>query len=228
MPAKNVDIVLVVDASGSMSPCFAGLANHLGSLLEPLQGYGFAVRFGLVTHQVLGSPPVTIQTLAGDHRAIYGGQSQGQLFTSDPKEVKKLLADTCSITNGDERSLVALDCALDFPFGPISSTVRVVAMFSDEPIESGNSASGDMVLIPEIHTKIQARGVRLYAAVPESPAYEQLAEADGAEFEFVEGVGLSNVAFTDLLSQMGRSISASKAQGNEAPFQRALFGQDSW
>ena len=44
---KNVDIVFVIDASGSMRPCFEGLANNMDEIVRPLQGYNLNVRLGL-------------------------------------------------------------------------------------------------------------------------------------------------------------------------------------
>jgi len=48
MPAKNVDLVILVDSSESMRPCFSQLREHLKDLLVPLQQANFNVRFGLV------------------------------------------------------------------------------------------------------------------------------------------------------------------------------------
>jgi hypothetical protein len=48
MKPQNVDLVLLVDASESMKPCFTQLREHLKDLLYPLQPANFKVRFGLV------------------------------------------------------------------------------------------------------------------------------------------------------------------------------------
>jgi len=231
MPTAQVDIVFVIDASYSMAPCIEGLCKHLGSMLAPMRQMNVPVRFGLVTHQVPSGPVPKIATLSGNHRSIYHGDGNG-LFTDRPATMIEHFG---RIEPGsDERNLAALDCALDFPFGPIESTIRVVAMFSDEAIETGSHPDSDLQHLPELISKIQARGVRLYGAVPESTGFERLAEVDGSEFEFIDAYSadrnssFDQIDFGNLLGQMGKSISASKAQGSERPYKRALFGQDNW
>ena len=48
MPATVVDLVLLVDTSDSMKPCFERLRDNLSQLLGPLRQASFSVRIGLV------------------------------------------------------------------------------------------------------------------------------------------------------------------------------------
>jgi hypothetical protein len=245
MPPKNVDIVFVIDASDSMKPCFSSLAKHLDCLLQPLQGYAFNIRFGVLTHSVGksedGSRVFDIRTLSGNTlnaiKAIYQPSSgfldilQGdasRLFTSDPSRVKSFLESVD--LSGDEHSLIALDIALDFPFGDLSTTRRVIALFSDEKIEDGLVIRTDLGKIPDLIEKIHARHMQLFAAIPLSEAAEQLAEADRSEIESVDGGdGLASVNFEQLFKQMAKSISVSSQQtAYEPTYKRAIFGQDGW
>lgn len=131
--------------------------------------------------------------------------------------------------DGDENSLFALDFALDFPFGSVSDTGRVVALFSDERIEDGAIDEAQLNVIGQLVRKITCRRVMFFAALPSSPALEELATADGAQVEPVTGGdGLKSVNFHKLMGQMAKSISVQSAQGFEEPWQRALFGQDQW
>lgn len=231
MPAKQIDLVFVIDASSSMASCFEGLCAHIGDMLIPMKQAGLPVRFGLVTHQVPSEPYPKITTLIGDHRSIYLHPGP-ELFTENPNVLKAAFKSVKPMS--DERNLVALDCALDFPFGPLDSTIRVISLFSDEGVETGSHPEEDIRMIPTLIEKIQARGIRLYGAVPESEAFDRLAEVDGSEFEYIDAYrsdrhsSFDQVDFKALLGQMGKSISASKAQGFEKPYRRALFGQDQW
>jgi uncharacterized protein involved in tellurium resistance len=240
MPAPNVDLVFVIDASESMQPCFDELRQHLGEILKPMQGYISKVRFGLVAqsaggtrgvavydHQFLcGAGPETLQKLyALPKDAI---DAQGEFFTDDVNKFSSALE--AINPQGNEDMLVALDVALDFPFSPVANTKRVVAMFSDEKFEDGISLDAHNSKIPDLIKKIQDRHIQLFVAIPDSDAIQQLAEVDRSEVELVDGgIGLSNVDFRQLLGQMGKSISGSMLQSTAEPnYQRALFGQDGW
>lgn len=231
MKASTVDLVFVIDASASMRPCFEGLARNLDQVIQPLQGFNFRVRLGLIAMNVgisdEGRGLVKIVTLADEfgNNPIYEGSQV--LFTEDGKKFSKKLR---SIEmEGDENHLIALDHALDFPFGPISSTRRVVALFSDEKVEDGMLHETDQSKIPDLIKKVTARKVLLFAALPYSPALEMLGTIDGAQIEPVDGGdGLASVNFGKLLTQMAKSISVSAMQGAEGSYQRALWGQDQW
>jgi hypothetical protein len=134
------------------------------------------------------------------------------------------------VPTGDEHSLLGLDFALDFPFGRLSDTRRVISVFSDEKIEDGAITPDELAKIPNLIEKIQARRVKLFATLPRSPAAEQLSEIGGSEFEEVNGGdGLKSVDFKKLLSQMGKSVSIFSLQAtSEPPYQKAIFGQDKW
>jgi hypothetical protein len=114
--------------------------------------------------------------------------------------------------------------------GPVATTKRVVALFSDEPLETGIKGSSTLHLIPKIIDKIHARRIKLFCAMPYSDAAQSLSEANGSEIEdVVNGGGLASVDFKALLAQMGKSISVSSLQStSEAHYERALFGQDKW
>ena len=149
----------------------------------------------------------------------------GPFLTEDEETVGRALR-AVSVT-GDEDSLLALDVALDFPFGPLQTTKRVIALLSDERLEGGSS---DLTRIPDVIEKLMARRVKLFMALPDSNAARELEQADGCEFEAVDGGnGLSHVDFARLFDQMGKSISASTLQHAGADsYRRALFGQDRW
>ena len=240
MPAPNLDIVFVIDASESMQPCFDELSRHLDAILQPMQGYISKVRYGLVAqsagsargqaiydHQFLcGSGIEALQTL---YRKGPNDPDPGdEFFTADARKFTDTLA--AVKPKGNEEMLVALDVAADLPFGPLSNTKRVIAFFSDEPFEDGVSEGKLNPRIPELIKKIQDRHIQLFVAVPDGEAAQQLAMADRSEVELVDGgSGLGSVDFKRLLGQMGKSISGSALQvSGEPSYARALFGQDGW
>lgn len=237
MAAPNVDLVFVVDASGSMGPCFEALRTHLEKVLQPLQGYVSEVRFGLVAQAVSRTDGGALYAhyFVGDEglEKLYEPGPNGQdhrndFFTTDPRKLMAKLASIKPMAN--EEMLVALDIAADFPFGPLANTKRVIALFSDEPFESGISQGAYNEKIPEISKKLMDRHIQLFMAVPEGDASHQLSQVDRSEVEFIDGGdGLRSVDFKQLLGQMGKSISASSIQAvAEPPYQRAIFGQDKW
>ncbi len=237
MPASNVDLVLVVDSSDSMKNCFNQLREHLDSLLDPMQGSVSTVRYALVAVSASNTgrgPVYRVDFLRGgwDYklyaRSPNDPDPRNEYFTDNAGEIRQVLENL--VPSGDEDMLLALDIAADLPFGPLSNTKRVIALFSDEPFERGVSGSDNHHLIPALREKLMARHIQFFAAIPEGAAANELAETDRCEIEFIDGGGgLKNVDFSRLLSQMGKSISGSSLQAvTEPPYQRALFGQDQW
>ena len=230
----QIDLVLVIDTSVSMRPCIELLKQHLRELIQPVQGQAAKLRFGLVGLSASsqdGSIVYRPQTLPGNNDSVswlYDNASQAEFLSDD---TAKVIARLDSVTvSGDEDNLLALDIALDHPFGPVASTKRVVALFSDEKLEAGVQRNASNALIPRLVEKLHARRIKLFCAMPYSNAAQQLAEANGSEIEdLAGGQGLASVDFKTLLGQMGKSISVSSLQGGlEERYERALFGQDKW
>lgn len=236
MKPQNVDLVLVVDASESMKPCFSQLREHLLNLLHPLQQANFKVRFGLLAYAAAPAPggPVYDHTFIGGSgpemmRKLYQNPpNSSDFFTPEHAAVARSLA--ALDAQGNEDTLLALDIAADFPFGPVESTRRVIALFTDEPLEDGVSGEAPLLAIPDLVAKLTSRRIQLFVSAPLSPALEELGSLDQAEIEPVEGGdGLKRVDFGRLLAQMAKSISVSTLQtGAEAPWRKAIYGQNQW
>ena len=229
MKPSIVELVFVLDASESMRPCFEGLANNLQQVVNPLQTLGLKVRLGFIAMRVgnatggggviatasINSASDPIASIASGDPGLF--TEDNALFSSKMRALE---------LGGDEHQLLALDCALDFPFGPMVNTRRVVAMFSDETIEDGFLGDSVVEKIPAIVTKIMARRIQFFAALPSSPALEALGSADCAQIEPVQGgEGLANVNFSKLLGQMAKSISCASLQAGPENYQKGLFGQ---
>jgi len=243
MPSPNVDLVFVLDASESMAPCFEQVKKHLHKVIKPMQGHISKVNFALLALAASKTDRGGLYKIfsiwdddegMGLVDAIYRPKGEpstarNMLFTSDPDRLIRAL-DRVQV-KGDEDMLLALDIALDLPFGPVADTKRVIALFSDEPFETGLAGSESNQKLPQLIDKIQARHIQLFAAIPDGPGATQLKSVDRAELELVggQGGGLADVNFGTLFDQMGKTISGSSLQLTKEPaYQRALFGQDSW
>ena len=229
MKPSTVELVFVLDASESMRPCFEGLANNLQQVVNPLQTLGLKVRLGFIAMRVGnatgGGGVIATASInsASDPIALIASGDPG-LFTEDNALFSSKMR--ALELGGDEHQLLALDCALDFPFGPMVNTRRVVAMFSDEKIEDGFSGAAVVEKIPAVVAKIMARRIQFFAALPSSPALEALGSADCAQIEPVQGgEGLASVNFSKLLGQMAKSISCASLQAGPENYQKGLFGQ---
>ena len=232
MPAQNVEIVFVIDTSDSMQPYIDALKSNLERLILPLQQSGLNVRFGLVAHSVTGENIYTISFLKPCSSAFLKSFYEGQydiddFFTDDPRHFISVLDGL--VTQGGEHTPMGLDFALDYPFGPLSSTRRVVAFFSDERIEDGEMAPGWEDKISKLVDKAMARKIMLFGYIPESPAALQLSEAERSEMTFWDCRDIHQIDFAKLLAGMGKSISVSSIQATGEPdYPKALFDQDKW
>ncbi len=234
MKPKIVDLVFVLDASESMRPCFEGLAQNIDKVVNPLQGMGMKVRLGLIAINAGKTsdnrPAYWVTTLGSPDFCAsmeYINSGNPVLFTENNAQfIQEMRAITLQ---GDEDQLLALDCALDFPFGHMSTTRRVVAMFSDECLEDGITGVDKLNDIDAIVAKIMARKVLLFAALPTSDGLERLGQADSAQIEPVAGgEGLASVNFGKLLGQMAKSISTSSLQAGPENYIKGTFGQYQW
>lgn len=236
MSITNVDFVLLVDSSASMKPCFENLREHIKTLIYPLEQANFKVRFGLVAY----AAGATRRGPKYDHIFIGGSGPEilKNLYSADVRDENFFTSDSTVVARalngltaqGDEDTLLALDIAADFPFGLSSTTRRVIAIFTDEPLEDGILKEAPMTKMPELIKKLMDRRIQLFVSAPFSPALELLGSLERAQIEVVDGGdGLQSVDFKKLLEQMGKSISISTMQmGAESSWQKAIFGQDKW
>lgn len=238
MATKKVDIVFVIDASGSMSPCIQAVLSNIGNVVGDLQQMSFQTRLGVVIHNVVARDMARLASyytqLNGGHMldALYRG-AQMPLFTEDAEEFRRSLG-TIS-TAGDEDMLMALDCALDFPFGSPSDTQRAVVLLSDEPFDGNyrfeeHAAEYEQKALRMVK-KINDRHILLFTVMPDCEIADVLA-ASARAFKIVvsdemQGTGLSSFDFTRFFSNLGQTISATWRQMRlDKPYEKALFGQD--
>ena len=232
MPAENVEIVFVIDTSDSMQPYIDALKSNISCLLKPLQQMNYNIRLGIVAHSVTGHGICSIRFLSPCNQSLlkkmYGGQYNIDDFFTQDLDRFMTVVDSLT-TQGDEDTLLGIDFALDFPFGSLKDTRRVIAFFSDECIENGEMSPNWQGILPRIVEKIMARKVMLFGFVPKSSAALTLSEAERSEITFIDPSNFGQISFNKLLSAMGKSISVSTLQLVKEPsYSKALFGQDLW
>lgn len=235
--ASFVDLVLVVDASDSMKPCFEHLKQNLSALISPLVQAKFIVRFGLLGYAAgkdRSGKIIYDHTFIGGSgydllKNLYSIQlNPNSFFTKDIHLLKTTLSNLTP--QGNEDTFLALDIASDFPFGPKNTTRRVIALFTDEKMEDGIKEHEPASKLEELIAKIYSRGISLFYFGPHSSHLDDLSSIPGCQVTPVNsGDGLKDLDFSKLLEQIGKAISMSKLQsGFENTWNKAIYGQDRW
>ena len=232
----TADVVFCLDSSSSMEPSFDAVRKHVVDFVEGLKSDGqtaWDVRIDFVSHATSRSKsgPVfkfrSLYELQLSSALYQANGSEGRFFTSDLDEFRAGVSGLEA--RGDETNFIALDFCLDFPWRSAPDCHRIVVLLTDEPLETGLEVPDQRAKTQELIAKIHGLGVKLFLIGPESSAYDELSQANGSEYEVVPtGVGLSSADFGRMLKQIGKSVSASRAQAVRAGVTRALFGQDSW
>ena len=240
MPTKGVaDVVFCIDASASMAPCFDAVRKHIASFVDGLTSNSnqeWDLRIDFVAHNACDS-------LEGGgiftHRSLHESElfqilyqntgKQGHFFTTDIHEFSRGLLEVS--VQGDEAPLVALDFCLDLPWRNLAACHRVVIMLTDEPFEQSAMQDFQKEQLPQLISKIHDLHVMLFLVAPNSQMFDELASADGSEYEVIDqiGAGLANVNFSEVLKYIGKSVSASTLQAPMKPnVKRGLYRQSSW
>ncbi|MBQ6011358.1 MAG: VWA domain-containing protein [Kiritimatiellae bacterium] len=251
---KCADVVFVIDASGSMRECFDQLRTNIRKFVEPFREEGFdSLRLGLLAYSAnidrMAKKCIYRNIVIGGEGATAMKSLYGQV---PPREElfftcsKNGAADTDSFMRrldgvrckGDEDTVFALDCAADFPYGPLESTRRVVVLFTDEKIEDGvlkqESVGEKFSQVEKVMKKIVDRHISLYVFAPTSPVTDMMSEfsrvflTNVPEFRPEATDTWANIDFARVLEMMGKSVSSSLSGGCERDFSRAIFGQNAW
>ena len=227
MSTKGIaDVVFCLDASAYMQPCIEAVKRHIADFVTGLTSSGqqkWDLRVDFVAHQTgvadNGGTMLTNRTVFNDEcfGGLYGGilQGGGKFFTDDLGQFQSALGKVkCQ---GDEAMLVALDFCLDFPWRPAKDCHRVIIMLTDEACETGSMVAEQKARVTELIKKIQDQRVMLFLVAPDSPIYQELAQADKSEYEVIDEAqrsgGLGGVDFRKVLEYIGKSVSVSNCQG---------------
>ncbi len=241
---ETADIVFCIDASGSMSPTFRGVRDHVLELLESLRAdpqRSWDVRFDFLAFNTAfnceGKDGMTFKTVGKKNIDVINGLYHGRydangstsgFFTSDVNAFKSALGGvTCQ---GDEMTAVALDMAADFPFRDASSCHRVIILLTDETMEDGMNTEKAEGKLLELARKLQDRRIALYMVTPQSDMYDTLSQIDKCEWTVVTGSsdGLKTVDFGKLMQSIGKSVSVSQITTAGAIDPKPLFNEARW
>ena len=240
MSTKGIaDVVFCIDASASMAPCIDAVRANIESFIEGLTGNSqqtWDLRVEFIAHHA-GETPDGGGVFA--HRSLHESEllevlyqnkgKQGRLFTADIGEFSRGLKGVS--VEGDEAPLVALDFCLDLPWRSSAACHRVVIMLTDEPFEQSARQAFQREQLAQLISKIHDLRVMLFLVAPNSELFDELASADGSEYEVIDqiGTGMANVNFAEVLKYIGKSISASTLQSPTKPtVKRGLYQQATW
>jgi hypothetical protein len=99
-------------------------------------------------------------------------------------------------------------------------------------LETGVYVRQQISAIRNLIEKIHALRVKLFVIGPPSSAFDQICAADRSEYQVTQDAhdGLKNTDFTNLLGEIGKSVSVSNLQAlpTVAMTKRPLFGQERW
>lgn len=237
---RAVDLVLIVDASGSMSPCIDMLVSKLGVLVDEIctgraqdsRGNPTQIdpRFGLVAHS----------SNHGGMTSIYKVDLVG---TADIGAIKSGLQRASKIateTGVSEATLHAMDWAMDNISWRTGGHRKMMAVFSDEPI-SGGDLEG---VTPESLLALQAKlgQFSFYLITPEDvvpgaddttvAAYSWLRRVSGccgafSASELVRGstpADWAQLDFSTIMAKIGQTATAKSHGVDGKPVQRDVFG----
>lgn len=257
MDGPRADVLFVLDASGSMLPCFNQLKDHLQRFVAPFKDAGFAsLRLGLLAYsankdRTLGKVVYRNNFLCPDNvknmSILYGNPSEAsrKFFTESSniengvnQFIRRLDQIKC---RGDEDTAFALDTAADFPFEPLNTTRRVIILFTDEPVDDGVSKMDSMGAgycnLEKIMEKVSQRHISLYFYGPKSAATDVIEEYPRVFFNDVvawqnrrsDEETWEQLNVGQVLENLGKSISGSALSVVDEPrYARATYGQDSW
>ena len=227
-----VDLVFCLDVSESMRPCIDGVRRHVGAFLEGLDTNGqwrLDWRLDFLAHACDSSGgPFRLSNIRRSGmdlvRSIYGGGADGDLFTTDLDPFRAAL-DGLSV-EGDEATLIALDLAPRLPLAaphgvPPGRRLPDRRAAGDRGAGQGADGQGSRT-----DREDPGPGGDALPGRAESPAFEQLSEADRSEYQVVDevGDGLRRVDFGKMLARIGRSVSVANQQlGADPPVRRALL-----
>jgi Mg-chelatase subunit ChlD len=173
---RGVDLVFVIDTTGSMSDKIESLLATCSRFVEDFDALQLNHRMAIVSF--------------GDLK-VRGDKIQNTAFTSNVETVKKSLRHIPRNSGGGnegESALEALERALSLPFRP--DAVKTIVLITDEPAHQDRIRAEDMI------NRLVERECLVFVASPPQAYYKQLAARNGGKWYRVS----AHTHFNDLLS----------------------------
>lgn len=191
--SKNkVDIVFVVDNSGSMTPVIEGVKNHINVFVESMNNHS---------------------NKAIDYRIGFVFQGSRHIFkknfTSDIIDFKEAIKKTSIYTNNqNELGLIGIDLAADFPWE--ERRHKFIIIFTDEDVSGGHMAEYQLSKYQELLLKLEALRIKIYYLGIDGKNYRELKKVPGTYYE--PNISFERVDFSELLKRIGKSVSQASGQ----------------
>jgi len=205
--SKNrVDIVFVIDNSGSMSSVIEGVKKHIDTFVTSLETNAnkqIDFRIGFVMH--------------GNERILVKN------FTDSVADFKQAMERTRQYETGwDEFGLPAIDIAADFPWE--EKRHKFVIIFTDEDVNGGHLPDIQLEKFPELLSKLEALRIKIYYLGVDSTNYREFKKIPGTYYE--PNDDFESVNFSRLLEKIGKSVSQASGvalQGGNKGFAKDLY-----
>ena len=185
--ARNVDLVFVIDTTGSMSDKIEGLLSTCTKFVDELSTLQLDYQVAVVAFGDLTVPSDRIEVTA---------------FTNKVENIKASLQNVPRFSGGGndgESSLEALEKALALPFR--SNTVKVVVLITDEPALQSSQVTANNTI-----KRLTQREILVFVVSPPLEYYKNMAKQNGGQWYQVS----ANTDLTSLLEmfkQMASKVS---------------------
>lgn len=173
---RGVDLVFVIDTTGSMSDKIEGLLATCARFVADFNALGLNHRIAIVSF--------------GDLK-VRGDKIQNTAFTNKVEVTQKSLKHIPRNGGGGnegESSLEALERALSLPFRP--DAVKAIVLITDEPAHQDRIRASDLI------GRLSERECLVFVAAPSHAYYKEMAKRNGGKWYPIA----ANTRFDDLLA----------------------------
>jgi hypothetical protein len=172
---RGVDLVFVIDTTGSMSDKIESLLATCRQFADDFNALHLNHRIAIVSF--------------GDLR-VEGDKIQNTVFTANVEVTKQSLRNIPRNSGGGnegESSLEALERALSLPFRP--SAVKAMVLITDEPADQHRLKADEMI------SRLTAREMLVFVASPPYKYFQRMALRNGGQWYRIS----AHTRFNDLL-----------------------------
>jgi Mg-chelatase subunit ChlD len=184
---RGVDLVFVIDTTGSMSDKIESLLATCSRFVEAFNALQLNQRIAIVAFGDL---------------TVRGDKIQNTAFTSNVETTKKSLRHIPRYSGGGnegESALEAIERALSLPFR--SDAVKTLVLITDEPAHQQRLRAEDII------NRLVEREFLVFVASPPIGYYKQMAQRNGGKWYQIA----ANTNFNDLL-EMFRDLARKVSQ----------------
>lgn len=212
----KMDIVICIDATGSMEPCIEELKNNLKNFID-----SFNVHFGKT--QI--TPDWRARIIYYRDLDVDSDALKEFPFVNTEEDLKRQIEQVKAEGGGDEP-----ESALDALYTAIAKSewrdgvIHAVILFTDAPskkelhqstVESGQDRS----IATVINAFVADKYSKLFIYCPEADVYKELERIAGANVKYVGSIkdksvyeGLKNLDIQSLLEQLGKTLVISASE----------------